>query len=97
MKLSALQKYILMECYRVPDKMLRGKLIEYYKNKKKKSKKKDQLDAINKSVNKLIDRGLLIGYGKRTAEKWFYTFIKLAPAGKKKARGIYLARQQKLF
>ena len=97
MKLSALQKYVLMECFAADEKILRGKLLNYYYNKKKKPGKKDQMDIISKSLNRLIDKGMVVGYGKRTAEKWFFTFIKLTPKGKAKARQIYREKQQKLF
>ena len=97
MKLSALQKYILMECLTADEKILRGKLLKYYSNKKNKPKIKDQRDIISKSLNKLIEKGLIVGYGKRTAEKWFFTFIQLTPKGKKKAMEIFKSKQQKLF
>lgn len=99
MKLSKLQKYILLEAYATKDKLLRGKLLDYYKtkkNKKKKPNKKDQINIIHRSINRLIDRGLMIGYGKRTREKWFYTFIRLSPQGKATAKKIFLDKQQKL-
>lgn len=104
MRLSLLQKYILMECLTADEKILRGKFREYYlpsrqagKNEKNKPKLKDQADIVNKSINKLIDKGLLVGFGKRTAEKWFFTFVKLTPQGKRKAMEIFKSRQQKLF
>lgn len=97
MMLSALQKYILVECLTAEEKILRGKLLKYYNNKKNKPKIKDQRDIISKSLNKLIEKGLIIGYGKRTAEKWFFTFIQLTPQGKKKAMEIFKSKQQKLF
>jgi hypothetical protein len=97
MKLSALQKYILIECLTTSEKMLRGKFREYYQNKKNKPKLKDQNDIVNKSINKLIDKGLLVGFGRRTSEKWFFTFVKLTPKGKKKSMEIFKSKQQKLF
>lgn len=97
MRLSSLQKYILMECLGARDKVLRGKLLDFYKNKRGKPSKKDRIDIISKSINRLIDKGLLTGYGKRTAEKWFFTFVKLTPQGKKAALRIYKEKQQKLF
>ena len=96
MRLSALQKYILIICLQSKDKVLQSKLTEYYLNRKSKPKLKDQITVIHKSINSLIDNGALIGYGKRTKEKWFYSFIKLSPLGKKLILNIYKDRQQKL-
>jgi hypothetical protein len=92
-----------MECLGAREKVLRGKLLDFYKKRKGKERtrafptKKDQIDIISRSINRLIDKGLLTGYGKRTATKWFFTFVKLTPQGKKAALKIYKARQQKLF
>jgi len=44
----------------------------------------------------LIDRELLIGYGKRTPHKWFVTHVRLTRLGVKKAVEILEQKQIKL-
>jgi hypothetical protein len=50
---------------------------------------------MTKSLERLIDKGLMIGYGRRTPEKWFIDEIRLTDVGKKAARKL-LGQQQKL-
>ena len=53
------------------------------------------LETITKSLERLIDKGLMIGYGRRTPEKWFIDEVQLTPAGRRAAR-ITLGEQQRL-
>ncbi|MFA5076322.1 MAG: hypothetical protein WC480_02800 [Patescibacteria group bacterium] len=105
MRLSVLQKYILRQCYFEQKKLNRDKLTAFYNNqtayvatavvKKVKPKREDQVNIITKSIERLIERGLLVGYGIRTTDKWFIREIKLTRVGLKVARGL-LGSQQKL-
>jgi len=52
--------------------------------------------VVTTSIERLIDRGFLIGYCTKTREKLFITKIKLTPAGKKAALAHRLTQQQKL-
>jgi hypothetical protein len=49
---------------------------------------KDVQDVVTKSLESLIDRGWLIGYGRRTPKKWFINEIRLTAAGRKLARKL---------
>lgn len=82
MRLSSLQKYILLECLnfktgRIP----RARLKLFYKNQEIDSKTK----IITKSIERLINREFLVGYGVRTPHKWFIKEIRLTVKGKKLA------------
>lgn len=91
MNLSALQKYILKECYgfeksRVP----RQPFTKFYARSTHPT-----ADSITVSLERLIDRGLMIGYGRRTPKKWFIEEVKLTPLGRKVSKQ-FLGQQQKL-
>jgi len=95
MRLSILQKYILHQCYLEKKKLNRSRLTKFYNNKKKSPKKEDQINIITKSIERLIERGLLVGYGVRTPEKWFIREIRLTRKGMKIAKEL-MGQQQKL-
>jgi len=96
MRLSNLQKYILIQgLYRKPGRFTRSGLIKFYDKIKKKPSKKDVQNIITKSIERLIDKELLIGYGRRTPHKWFIKEIKLTGKGRKVAKKL-LGEQQAL-
>ncbi|MBI5071719.1 hypothetical protein HZB93_02390 [Candidatus Falkowbacteria bacterium] len=88
MKLSHLQKYILGLGYAEKDKFGRGKILHFYEKQKRPPKMEDRVNIVTKSLERLIDKGFLIGYGVRTPKKWFIKEIKLTVAGRKTARGL---------
>lgn len=95
MRLSNLQKYILLLGYEERGKFGRGRLLKFYEKsitsagrQKKQPKKEDQINIITKSLERLIDKGLLIGYGIRTPKKWFIKEIKLTAEGRRTARRL---------
>lgn len=89
MVLSALQQYILREAYawRGP-KFPRKVLLRYYDRVKRKPSSDDMQNSMTKSLERLIDRGYLIGYGRRTPAKWFIEEVKLTPIGRKVTRRL---------
>lgn len=96
-KLSELQKYILVEVYNHNNNCKKEDLLKFYRNKKNKPGRKDQHNNVTKSLERLIDRGLLVGYGRRTPQKWFMEKIELTGNGKKTAEKILSKDQEKLF
>lgn len=87
MKLSGLQRYALIEAYtrrsaHLPRKTVHG----FYRNMPKQPGHIQ--DVVTKSLESLIDRGLLVGYGRRTPKKWFIDEIKLTPRGRRIARAL---------
>ncbi len=104
MALSNLQKYILLKAYEERGKFGRDKLLRFYATssyakattgKSKKPKKEDRVNIITKSLERLVDREFLIGYGTRTPHKWFIKEIRLTKKGEKEAKRL-LGEQQKL-
>ncbi|MFA7654134.1 MAG: hypothetical protein WCX97_03795 [Candidatus Magasanikbacteria bacterium] len=93
---SLLQRHILKECFaRKGEKVSRRIFNVFYKNKK--NKQKDLVNTITKCLERLINRGLLIGYGTRTTKKWFIREVKLTKLGIKKYVEWLASRQARLF
>lgn len=75
--------------------MSRKTLVDFYQTQKKTPSPFQQVKIITQSFERLIKRGLMVGYGVRTPEKWFIKEIRLTSKGKKEARRV-LGEQQKL-
>lgn len=88
MKLSHLQKYVLGLGYAEKDKFSRGKILRFYDKVKRPPKMEDRVNIVTKSLERLIDKGFLVGYGVRTPKKWFIKEIKLTAVGRKMARTL---------
>ncbi|MDD5043572.1 MAG: hypothetical protein PHD51_02790 [Patescibacteria group bacterium] len=95
MRASSLQKYILLQGLNQKGKFSRNILVKFYNNYKRKPKEADITNIITKSLERLIGKGLLTGYGVRTKEKWFIKEIFLTPLGRKSAKK-FLGVQKKL-
>lgn len=98
MRLSPLQRYILQMCFaprlRSGNKGV-GRAIfnKFYEGKE--VKKKDIVDAITKTLERLIDKGLMVGLGVRTPKKWYIKEVRLTPLGRRLAKKLQ-GEQQKL-
>ena len=96
MKLSALQKYILRQAFLVKDKSVSKIVLDkFYTDPKTRPKQKDLVNIISRSVERLIKKELVIGYGWRTPHKWFIDKVKLTNQGRKVAKELF-GIQQKL-
>ncbi len=93
MRLSTLQKYILRLCYTNDIKLVpRLGFIKFYDSE---SKPADLINIITKSLESLIDKELMMGYGVRTPHKWYIKEVKLTLKGRKLTRKL-LGEQQAL-
>jgi len=96
MVFSLLQKYILLSCLNVKNfKISRAKFSVFYDKQKNKPQNELQTKIITQSLERLINRELLIGYGMRTPHKWFIKEVKLTNKGRKEATKL-LGEQAKL-
>lgn len=95
MRFSALQRYILRVCWNAKKKVSRAIFDKYQMNGKR--KRKDAVNAVTKSLENLIDKGLLVGYGLRTPKKWYLKETRLTSLGRRIARGLQKTRQGRLF
>jgi len=90
---STLQQFILERCYESFGKKLDRKVFENFYNKNSGVKTKIQVNNITQSLERLIDRGMLVGYGVRTPKKWFIKEVRMTALGKKNW-GKWLNRKQ---
>ena len=96
MKLSRLQKYILKTTLQSnKPKVSRIIFEKFYDNTKKTPAKKIRANIITKSIERLIDKGLIVGFGEKTQYKLFITQVKLTLRGKK-ATQLLFGQQVKL-
>jgi len=96
MRLSSLQKYILLKTAEKGGKVDRKIFRMFYENLEKKPGKKYQEKIITKSLERLIDRGFITGFGKRTVRKWFITQISLTSKGRAAVKELLREKQRKL-
>ena len=96
MRLSKLQKYILLQCFdKKYAKLDRSGLVKFYNSAKKKIKKEIQINSITVSLDRLIKKGLLVGFGEITKEKTFIDKIRLTRLGRQTAKKL-LGEQKSL-
>lgn len=106
---SLLQRHILKECFaRKKDKVKRGAFATFYPVKSpqpgasakgggfNRINRKNQIDTLTKCLERLINRGLLVGYGTRTREKWFIREVRMTPLGRREWVKWIASRQAKL-
>ncbi len=96
MRLSKLQKYILLQCFEHKyGKLDRKNLVVFYNSFKSKPQKASQINSITVSLDRLIKKGLLVGFGEITKEKVFIDKVRLTRLGRSVAKKI-LGEQKKL-
>jgi len=91
MRLSSLQKFILLECLNSKTgRISRTRLPKFYNTVKKDKRPTDLMitKIITKSIERLIDKELMVGFGERTPHKWYIKDIKLMQAGKRVAKKL---------
>ncbi|MBI2050428.1 MAG: hypothetical protein HYT31_01325 [Parcubacteria group bacterium] len=94
--LSKLQQFILEACVEGGGAIGRSVVDKNPDKSSSKAQAEHYKQVITASIERLIDRGLLIGYGAKTAEKLFITRIRLTPAGKREALAARKTKQQKI-
>ena len=96
MRLSKLQKYILLQCFdRKYSKLDRSGLVQFYNSYKKKPNREIMVNSITTSLERLIKKGLIVGFGELTKEKTFIEKIRLTREGIFVAKKL-LGQQKKL-
>ena len=102
MKLSTLQKYILKEILFSKKLKVDRKIFNKFYNTclpagriKNPPKADIRTNIITKSIERLIDKGLLVGFGEKTQHKLFIDKVRLTPQGKKTAQ-LLLGKQEQL-
>jgi hypothetical protein len=87
MRFSLLQKYILLTCLAHGGRLDRDSILDFYR-KNQTVRATLHAKIITASIERLIEKEMLIGYGVRTPKKWFIKKIKLTVKGKKEAKKL---------
>jgi len=93
MRLSLLQRHVLQVCFFARGKVAGGPFHKFYDGKE--AKPKDVVDTVTKTLERLIDKGLLTGIGVRTPKKWYIKEVRLTPLGRRVAKKLQ-GEQQRL-
>lgn len=93
MRFSSLQRHILGVCFAARGKVGRAPLHKFYEGKS--IKHKAVVDVVTKTLERMIDKGLLVGLGVRTPKRWYIKEVRLTPMGRKVARKLR-GEQQRL-
>jgi len=93
MRFSPLQKHILIVCLIAKGKVPRAPFHKFYEGKE--THPKDLVDTVTKTLERLIDKGLLTGIGVRTPKKWYIKEVRLTPLGRRVSKKLQ-GEQQKL-
>jgi len=94
--LSKLQQFILETCLENGGVLSRSIIDKNHSQSTSRAQKEHYKKIITQSIERLIDRGLLVGYGMKTKEKLFITKIRLTPQGKREISLIRKSKQKKL-
>lgn len=96
MKLSKLQKFILLNCWYWKDKKTpRREFFKFYENCKKKPLVDDLTKIVTRSLERLIKKNLIVGFGEITSQKIFIDSVRLTRVGRQEL-AKFLDRRQKL-
>ena len=93
MRLSLLQKYILRSVYENRLKRFpRDSFVEFYRSRNPLKlplvKGETVVNSVTKSIERMIDKELMVGYGVRTPHKWYIQEVRLMPKGRRIARSL---------
>ena len=93
MRLSLFSRHILNVCYLAKGKVGRKPFQAFYEGKE--ARPKDVVGTVTKTLERLIDKGLLTGLGVRTPKKWYIKEVRLTPLGRRMAKRLQ-GEQQRL-
>lgn len=93
---SPLQRFILRKTFKEGKVTLRA-CKQFYLRVNTKPTLHDQANSISRSIERLIEKGMLKGRGRRTAEKWFLEEVALTSIGRKHVRTLLFQQPLPLF
>jgi len=98
-RLSLLQKYILRSVYESRVKRFsREKFVQFYRRGNPLTlpliKGETVVNTITKSLERLIDKELMVGYGVRTPHKWYIHEVRLTAKGRRQAKKLRGEQQE---
>lgn len=97
MRLSRLQKYILLRCYESKNtKVPKSVFYKYYPIKEVKNNKLGVQVGVQSSLENLITKDLVVAFGHKTAKKLYINKVRLTAHGRRTAKDLIKKRQRKL-
>ena len=93
---SSLQKSIIIKCWEKGGSCGRAAIEENSGRSQSQAKKENYKKIVTTSIERLIERGILIGYGIKTKDKLFINKIKLTALGRREASKILKLKQPAL-
>jgi hypothetical protein len=97
MRLSKLQKFILTASYTSKQGgKLKKDFYSFYPDSELKNNLIGIQVSLQKSLDNLTEKDLLVAFGHKTARKWFIHKVKLTNRGKRLAKQLIASRQRKL-
>ena len=95
--LSRLQQYILEECVMAKGGSISRRILDAnYKASQSRARGEYFKKIITQSIERLIARGFLVGYGVKNKEKLFIDKVKLTAEGRRRVQQWRESRQAKL-
>ncbi|MFA5030300.1 MAG: hypothetical protein WC495_01800 [Patescibacteria group bacterium] len=89
---SRLQRYIIRELLS-PRPVVADVFVKYYSRFQHPPKKADQQTSITRSLERLIEQGMIIALGRKTKEKFFIEKVRLTPLGRTRAKKLFAQPQ----
>lgn len=68
--------------------------MQFYRAQKRQVREEDKVKSITQSIERLIDRELMVGYGVRTPHKWYIHEVKLTASGRREAKKLRGEQQE---
>ena len=97
MRLSKLQKFILMKCFEKKNNTeLKTTFHDYYPAKEISKNKIAVQVALQNSIENLVKKDLVVAIGHKTVKKWYVNKVRLTAKGKRQANKLIKDKQRKL-
>ncbi|MCU0679254.1 MAG: hypothetical protein MUC28_02285 [Planctomycetes bacterium] len=96
MRISKLQKYILTQAAERKGVCPKAVFYGFYPAVELEKNRIAAQTALQKSLDNLVEKDLIVAYGYRTARKWHIERVKFTAAGRKLTREIIKNRQKRL-
>lgn len=97
MRLSKLQKFILLKLYyNNNSQRIKTDFYDFYPEEELDENYKNIQDIVHKSLESLTKKDLVITYGRKTAYKWFIEKVRITNKGKAIAKDLISKKQRRL-
>lgn len=97
MRLSKLQKYILLICYEARNfTEAKAEFYKFYSEDEFKKNKNSIQIRVHNSIENMVRKDWAVAYGHKTIKKFYVSRVRLTNLGKQKAKELLQEKQSKL-